>query len=847
MNRRIRNVLSAMTAAALCAANVSAYSANSGFQIEPDSKGIDKGYTYEYTNNDKDSKTTMLIEAVGNIICNWDNDENMTASRGLKFASPVEYEKLGDITWKYWKRFDVEDFTNNKGYLRYGIRVRNTKGETFDIMEIDASANGKSIMEKDSGYKKIGTVDSCEIFNDYTIFGPTEGEKYDVPYTIYSYDGKDGPTVLCRRNEPLTVNNYNEDSRRIIISDKLDAIAALGYDIGEITDITNLFDVSYSKGEAHIYIDDVTIENMPEIAPDEYDEDAPLIIKNYDYGERDGYYYSSSNQFDGQTEIIKPSLFKAEWDSTENKNNVNPVFERGKTFEGGQSYKALSGSSVDYSMKFDAEGKFWAGSRSTLSSYSTDEYNYQIDLYIVDACKDWSVAKKAEAIYTDYEKIGEVEAGGNTYDVYNYETGITGSFKSIKMGEYYFVNRDAVKNGEIGEASVKYSLEPFVEFIHDRGEILGKPSSLVVMVDGGISKGSAELTRNVVTLPDFIKDDGEYDKAVRRIKITGSDDKKTIGDYTYGTSGYDVDMDGYADGKITCTWKKDPGTAEYPYDKKGKSSFSVSKGGFSSWSFPGSFDFTADGFVGMTTGGWNQSSYSSKEHLVIGYDVDLEELTDKDKESGFDLKGVITCSDNDYNATFAFNDIPSEITGYHAYTIVVRDKWSVGPPEEMNMTDFGPAKPVELGTIETNGVKYDAIVYYPGKNSYVAPCIMLTRKESLKSTKSGDAENYKNTIDADDVVNKLSLLGFNLGNITSTNFSMEAAGNSGKAVINSVSLESVTTEKEGFTEEDVVKLTYFLEGKRITIPEGTDYDLNKDGVWDVFDLCMLKKEVADKK
>ena len=144
-------------------------------------------------------------------------------------------------------------------------------------------------------------------------------------------------------------------------------------------------------------------------------------------------------------------------------------------------------------------------------------------------------------------------------------------------------------------------------------------------------------------------------------------------------------------------------------------------------------------------------------------------------------------------------------------------------------------------------VRQRGTVYYPGKNSYVAPCIMLTRKESLKSTKSGDAENYRNTIDADDVVNKLSLLGFNLGNITSTNFSMEAAGNSGKAVINSVSLESVTTEKEGFTEEDVVKLTYFLEGKRITIPEGTDYDLNKDGVWDVFDLCMLKKEVADKK
>lgn len=47
---------------------------------------------------------------------------------------------------------------------------------------------------------------------------------------------------------------------------------------------------------------------------------------------------------------------------------------------------------------------------------------------------------------------------------------------------------------------------------------------------------------------------------------------------------------------------------------------------------------------------------------------------------------------------------------------------------------------------------------------------------------------------------------------------------------------------ETYAIEDVRVLQDFLLGRR-TVGNGKDFDLCKDGVWNVFDLCLLKREV----
>ena len=47
--------------------------------------------------------------------------------------------------------------------------------------------------------------------------------------------------------------------------------------------------------------------------------------------------------------------------------------------------------------------------------------------------------------------------------------------------------------------------------------------------------------------------------------------------------------------------------------------------------------------------------------------------------------------------------------------------------------------------------------------------------------------------------------------------------------------------KTGYSVSDVKILQDWLHGKKVTIPEGKNYDLNQDGVWNICDLALLKK------
>lgn len=52
------------------------------------------------------------------------------------------------------------------------------------------------------------------------------------------------------------------------------------------------------------------------------------------------------------------------------------------------------------------------------------------------------------------------------------------------------------------------------------------------------------------------------------------------------------------------------------------------------------------------------------------------------------------------------------------------------------------------------------------------------------------------------------------------------------------------TEKTSYTIEDLRNLQDFLLARETPDLRGKDYDLNDDGRWDVFDLCLMKQQYA---
>ena len=813
MRKHTKRFLSAAASAAVCIAGVPLQTVNADIMIDHDSSGIDKGYYYEIVNNDKDSQPEFHVNLGGNYICRWDNDEDFSAARGLKFASPVRYSELGEISYKYWKRIDIESLNDkDKAYVRFGVRLHNAKGDVIDILEVESSPEGGSITEKD---KKIGSLDSYEKINDYSIAGPS-GEKTDVAYSIYVRENADGSrTFICRRDEPMSVNNDIEDEIRISVSEKLAAIAAAGYDPGDITDVGLFLESAYSKGEAVVYTYDLSIENMPEIAPDECeDPESALILKDYDYGVRTGYYYAVNSRFQSDhMEVIAPSSFKAEWDASENNYNNDPEFERGKQYERGQSYKAVAGSSIDYTMNFDAEGSFAVSTLAKLSVMEMPDYYLYTEVYIVDACSSgWVPSKYAK-------KIGSINADGTEYDIYDSSMSMIGTGKPRLTQKYYFIDRNAEENGLKGKVTAKHDLGPYMDYVHDLGVVLGNADVLVAQMNGGVSKGTAELVRVDVTMPEYIADDGEYERETRRIDVDQWNRAVYVNGLTYGYDGSGLTMKGYAGEKIYCEW----GEYEQP-------AFSWNDTEFLRRFKIGLSDiWKADESLG----------FESDESLVVDYNIDIGEVTSDKKGQKWVIGGYISCLNMD--------DLENQGDGdYYGCDILIADKWDGELTSEFTRGTFG--EPHELGTIVSNGVKYDVIAYIPEVKRDNSPFVIVKRQEQLEAVDAEDVEKgctrYEGSFDAADIVRKVNGLGIDTFDVRSTYFTLEVLRNTGSAVINSVSVKREKKESAVYTADDVRKLTDFLLGKKTDIPAGTDYDLNGDGVWDTFDLCRMRSIAA---
>ncbi|WP_019680580.1 glycoside hydrolase family 11 protein [Ruminococcus flavefaciens] len=834
MSRQRKKFISAAIAAAICTASVSVPSSNAGIVIDHDSNGIDKGYYYEYSNCDEKSKPVLDIEGNGCFDCKWDNEKDFSAVRGVKFSSPVEYSKLGDMMIRYWRRIEVEKMYNGDGYLKFGIRLHNKNGNTITILETDENASPSASIRNNESYKKVGTLASFEIMNDYTVFGIDDSDKKDVNYTIYSYEDNNGTSFICRRDTPVPTNNYTDNSRKISISDKLGAVAETGFDIGEITDITWFVEASSSKGEANIHNNGLMIENMPELLPDQCDdEQAPLRISSFDSGVRNGYYYYMNCYDNSDMEVVSPSLFKSEWDNSANTYEVSSVFERGKTFDSGQSYKAAAGSGIDYSMDFDAQGRFSVCTYAEIAGPETEEARFNSELYIVDACsKEWAVPQSGI-------KAGRITADGCDYDVFYCLSGAQGSFKTIFTFVYYFVNVNAIKNSEKGTISVKHELAPFVDYIHDQGAVLGSPGKLTAQFNCGISKGKAELTRNVVTLSDFIAEDDEFREAYEKYDPMNEPYSSALNkNDLYGkTVGSNSTMYKYAVDKTKCDW-----ISKYDLNL---SPFKFKQFSFSRY------------FLQDDSNSWG---YDGDGSIIVDYSIDMGELSAKDDESRWIIGSSIECN----NRNFFNGSVPEG--EFNGTTIVVADKWEGDPlfffgnpygyiadkeEPDMILKNISPPLPYhdfeKLGTIESGGAEYDVAAAFP-YNSCDYAYIIVTRKQALNDIKDEDVFNgykrYANTVNASDIVNKIRALGYDAGLISEASASVISYHNEGSALVNSYDVKIVPNEKNAYTADDVRKLSDFLLGKKTDIPQETDYDLNGDGVWDSFDLIALKRNLS---
>ncbi len=64
---------------------------------------------------------------------------------------------------------------------------------------------------------------------------------------------------------------------------------------------------------------------------------------------------------------------------------------------------------------------------------------------------------------------------------------------------------------------------------------------------------------------------------------------------------------------------------------------------------------------------------------------------------------------------------------------------------------------------------------------------------------------------------------------------------------NDAAVAETESQKYDYTAEDLNKLRDFILGKSKDISADIDYDVNSDGVWDSYDLCLMRKTIAKEK
>ena len=110
------------------------------------------------------------------------------------------------------------------------------------------------------------------------------------------------------------------------------------------------------------------------------------------------------------------------------------------------------------------------------------------------------------------------------------------------------------------------------------------------------------------------------------------------------------------------------------------------------------------------------------------------------------------------------------------------------------------------------------------------------------SGQSGTVNSIRKTCSGAEVMNGFSVRGATAQNDT------ETSRTTVKNWLETNNFDSlVNTEKTLYTTEDLHNLQNFLLAKETPDLNGKKYDLDGDGVWSVFDLCLMKKDYVNSK
>ena len=574
------------------------------------------------------------------------------------------------------------------------------------------------------------------------------------------------------------------------------------------------------------------------------DEVKNELIKFSGSGERNGYSYKcigcSEND---EMELISPSLFKAKWDSTDAEYTESPVFERGKQFKPDQDLCWTMESSVDYEMEFEAEGTFFAGVHISLIAPETKKYYSRTEIYIIDASVNWEVPEDASYEITRTRN-------GTHYAVYHGSRVSPGTDKGLSENIYYFVNKYAEDHGKEGRVSARYDIAPFIDSVVYSKDFTS--NFISVGINGGVSKGNAELVRNDISVPDSPRFDNPRDYINKRVYLDNGFHwdhyaTATDGRNGYRAFGYDIELKGYVGEPLKFTWN---------YYKDGAEGFIKSEFRRVSCGIPKSFDT-------LSIIDWQGSMvYDDTDDLILEYSIDIGSIANKTEDSSWNIGADIQCM---YDSIEPRSELASELLGDDPITYVhVIDK-SENYSFNYDSDHYYPPK--ELGVITSNGVDYEVVIYKK-KSDSAFTSITAIRCPQLSSTEADDVPEgyvrYENSLSVVDIVDKINALGIESGGIRETEFLFNTYDTSGNVLFNYADVKRIVPENKTYTADDVKLLSSYLLGKTHEIPECSDYsehdyyemdleeyllrtkknyDVNNDGTWDIFDLCEMRKRI----
>ena len=573
-------------------------------------------------------------------------------------------------------------------------------------------------------------------------------------------------------------------------------------------------------------------------AADEQSSPQNVVLKNGSRGEIGGaYFVFSGNPGTDQMELISPALFKAKWGSAatdgSSSNAVCSRFERGKLFgernlKGEEGYGKILCSSVDYQLDFDVNGSCYMGPHLSFSGKGTDSLSFRTDVHIIDASTDWQIPDSAQ-----YKR--DIDNEGSKYDLYE-DISTTTTPERTDINEiFYFVSKDAESNGKTGSVSASYDLAPFISEVSRCTANINNSISMTIELCGVRSDGTAELVRNNMNIPEvpLYNTTQEYTDNVVSLKnrfISDQFYQQRVRDKIYLAKGNEFSMKGDPDNGITCRWNSaDP--EEEPAPDFRYSSFHVEK----TYS---NYDPAAE------TGSF---VYEGDDEILMDYSIDAGPVSKKSENGDMQIGAAVQCMRKDDSVIDPSSHYAEQLTKTSTSYIYVLDKWELSSmPFIITGQDYDLCyEPIiEAGSFTSEGVKYNVRLAVAKSRDMAFNCAYVVRDEALAPTEAEDVPDgytrYENSINITDIVSKVRELGIDFGGIMNAQFTFTAYDSEGTALINHADVTERASVNRSYTAEDIQQFKDYLLGRTDGKDISFSCDLNGDGAWDIYDLCIMR-------